>query len=371
MQRTPFAYRGDRALLALPAAGALEHPRGRGSRGRRGALDRGARQPSRTRRRGTSTAKACGRIRGPPPLLYCEAARSGDADAALRSRVDGRQRPRRRPRRRGRGGAVRVGRAGGPRAGAEPAGGHRGRTGRAAGLHAATGAGGAPTQTRPQREPVPPPDPFADLPPWKQRIADQVERYAPRYAVEPRLALAVIAAESNFDHLAVSPKGAQGLMQLIPETATRFNVSAPFDMRENLRGGLAYLRWLLAYYRGNVELAVAAYNAGERAVDKYGGVPPLAIRGSTSGASWPCFPAPRATRSMPGSPDPRRCCRAAALTGVTRSAEDDGLLAVEEDALLRCASGPRGPAPGTRRRGRAPPARRRACCSRRARPPAR
>ena len=125
-------------------------------------------------------------------------------------------------------------------------------------------------------EPVPPPDPFADLPPWKQRIADEVNRYAPRYAVEPRLALAVISAESNFDHLAVSPKGAQGLMQLIPETATRFNVSAPFDMRENLRGGLAYLRWLLAYYRGNVELAVAAYNAGERAVDKYGGVPPFA-----------------------------------------------------------------------------------------------
>ena len=125
-------------------------------------------------------------------------------------------------------------------------------------------------------ESVPPPDPFANLPPWKQQIADQVERYAPRYAVEPRLALAVIAAESNFDHLAVSPKGAQGLMQLIPETATRFNVKSPFNVRENLRGGLAYLRWLLAYYQGNVELAVAAYNAGERAVDKYGGVPPFA-----------------------------------------------------------------------------------------------
>jgi TPR repeat protein len=124
-------------------------------------------------------------------------------------------------------------------------------------------------------EPVPR-DPFADLPPWKQEIADQVTRYAPRYAVEPRLALAVIAAESNFDHRAVSPKGAQGLMQLIPETATRFNVRDPFDVRENLRGGLAYLRWLLAYYQGNVALAVAAYNAGERAVDRHGGVPPFA-----------------------------------------------------------------------------------------------
>jgi hypothetical protein len=128
----------------------------------------------------------------------------------------------------------------------------------------------------PSTGPAPTFDPFANLPPWKQQIADQVERYAPRYAVEPRLALAVIAAESNFDTQAISPKGAQGLMQLIPETALRFNVRNPFNASENLRGGLAYLRWLLAYYQGNVELAVAAYNAGERAVDKYGGVPPFA-----------------------------------------------------------------------------------------------
>ena len=128
----------------------------------------------------------------------------------------------------------------------------------------------------PATESAPAVDPFANLPPWKQQIADQVERYAPRYSVEPRLALAVIAAESNFDPRAISPKGAQGLMQLIPETATRFNVRNPFNASENLRGGLAYLRWLLAYYQGNVELAVAAYNAGERAVDKYGGVPPFA-----------------------------------------------------------------------------------------------
>ncbi|MHB8724596.1 MAG: transglycosylase SLT domain-containing protein [Casimicrobiaceae bacterium] len=118
------------------------------------------------------------------------------------------------------------------------------------------------------------PDPFADLPPWKRKIADLVTQLAPHYGIEPRLALAVIAVESNFDAFARSVKDAQGLMQLLPETAERFKVRNPFDMRENVRGGLAYLRWLLAYYRGEVTLAAAAYNAGEKAVDHYGGVPP-------------------------------------------------------------------------------------------------
>jgi soluble lytic murein transglycosylase-like protein len=117
-------------------------------------------------------------------------------------------------------------------------------------------------------------DPFAELPPYKQKIADLVRRLAPLYGIEPRLALAVIAVESNFDATARSPRDARGLMQLIPETAARFNVRNVLDVNENVRGGLAYLRWLLAYYRGEVKLAIAAYNAGERAVDRYRGVPP-------------------------------------------------------------------------------------------------
>ena len=121
----------------------------------------------------------------------------------------------------------------------------------------------------------PGPDPFASLPPDKAKIAEAVRRLAPRYGIEPRLALSVIAVESNFDRLARSVKNAQGLMQLIPETAARFKVRNPFDMLDNIRGGLAYLRWLLAYYRGEVALAAAAYNAGEGAVDRYGGVPPF------------------------------------------------------------------------------------------------
>ena len=118
------------------------------------------------------------------------------------------------------------------------------------------------------------PDPFAELPSWKQKVADLVTQLAPHYGIEPRLALAVILIESNFDHLAHSVKDARGLMQLLPKTAARFNVRNPFDARDNVRGGLAYLRWLLAYYRGDVTLAAAAYNAGEKAVDRYRGVPP-------------------------------------------------------------------------------------------------
>ncbi len=120
------------------------------------------------------------------------------------------------------------------------------------------------------------PDPFANLPRWKQDIADIVNKIAPTYAIDPRLALAIIAVESNFDPTALSDKGARGLMQLIPKTAARFNVRDAYDVKQNLRGGLSYLRWLLAYYQGRVPLATAAYNAGEKAVDRYGGIPPYA-----------------------------------------------------------------------------------------------
>lgn len=109
-----------------------------------------------------------------------------------------------------------------------------------------------------------------------RRIHELVHKLAPEYGISPRLALAVIRAESNFNPSAVSPKNAKGLMQLIPETAARFNVKKPFDPEQNIRGGLSYLRWLLAYFKGNVSLVVAAYNAGEGAVNRYAGVPPYA-----------------------------------------------------------------------------------------------
>lgn len=108
----------------------------------------------------------------------------------------------------------------------------------------------------------------------KKQIMAIVQRLAPQYGIHPGLAYAVIRAESNFDPLAVSIKNAQGLMQLIPETAARFKVTQPLDPEQNIRGGLSYLRWLLAYFKGDVPLVVAAYNAGEGTVDRYKGVPP-------------------------------------------------------------------------------------------------
>lgn len=102
-----------------------------------------------------------------------------------------------------------------------------------------------------------------------------VEKMAPRFRLDPRLVLAVISVESAFLADAVSSAKAQGLMQLIPATAARFGVRNPFDPAQNLRGGMAYLRWLLDHFDGNVTLALAGYNAGENAVARYGGVPPF------------------------------------------------------------------------------------------------
>jgi len=110
----------------------------------------------------------------------------------------------------------------------------------------------------------------------QEAVFGLVRQLAPQYGVSPRLALAVIRAESNFNPQALSNKNAQGLMQLIPDTSARFNVKQPFDPEQNLRGGLAYLRWLLAYFEGDVSLVAAAYNAGEGAVNRYRGVPPYA-----------------------------------------------------------------------------------------------
>lgn len=105
-------------------------------------------------------------------------------------------------------------------------------------------------------------------------IFEIVERLAPLYHIETDLAMAFIKVESNFNPRATSPKNAQGLMQLIPATARRFNVKDPYNPEDNIKGGLSYLQWLMAYFEGDVRLVAAAYNAGEGAVNKYKGVPP-------------------------------------------------------------------------------------------------
>lgn len=108
----------------------------------------------------------------------------------------------------------------------------------------------------------------------KGPIYEIVSILAPRYDIETDLAMAFIKVESNFNPRARSPKNAQGLMQLIPATSKRFNVKNPYDPEDNIKGGLAYLQWLLAYYEGDIRLVAAAYNAGEGAVDRYKGIPP-------------------------------------------------------------------------------------------------
>jgi soluble lytic murein transglycosylase-like protein len=107
-------------------------------------------------------------------------------------------------------------------------------------------------------------------------LAATVDRIAVEQGVEESLVHSVIRTESNYNPNAVSPKGAQGIMQLIPATAKRFGVSDTFDPQENIQGGVKYLKFLLDYYRGDYAKAIAAYNAGEGAVDKYHGVPPYA-----------------------------------------------------------------------------------------------
>lgn len=108
----------------------------------------------------------------------------------------------------------------------------------------------------------------------RKTVETKVHAMAPRYGLDPRLVLAVIAAESAFDMKAVSPKGAQGLMQLMPQTASRFGVADAFDPEQNLHGGMTYLARLLKQFPGRLDHAIAAYNAGEEAVEQYRGIPP-------------------------------------------------------------------------------------------------
>lgn len=107
----------------------------------------------------------------------------------------------------------------------------------------------------------------------KSAYTDLVEEKAKKHNVDPKLVKSVIRAESNWNSRAVSPKGAMGLMQLMPQTAQLMGVGNAFDPEENIEGGVKYLRYLLGRFNGNLTLALAAYNAGPKAVERKGGVP--------------------------------------------------------------------------------------------------
>lgn len=125
---------------------------------------------------------------------------------------------------------------------------------------------------RPSEAPSPAPAPEVDTP----DLIAMIDKIAADQGVEDSLVHSVIRAESNYNPHAVSPKGAQGIMQLIPATARRFGVGNTFDPRENVLGGVKYLKFLLDYYHDDYVRAIAAYNAGEAAVDRYNGIPPYA-----------------------------------------------------------------------------------------------
>ena len=108
------------------------------------------------------------------------------------------------------------------------------------------------------------------------RYIEDIHTISRQYGVSTVLVEAIVLMESGFDPRAVSPRGAGGLMQLMPETASALGVLDRFNPRENIRGGVRHLRYLLDRYKGSVVLAVAAYNAGEGAVDTYRGIPPYA-----------------------------------------------------------------------------------------------
>jgi len=126
----------------------------------------------------------------------------------------------------------------------------------------------------------------------RKAVEEAVHAMAPGFGLDPQLVLAVIAAESAFDKSAVSPKGAQGLMQLMPQTASRFGVSNAFDPEENLRGGMTYLARLIDQFGGDLDLALAATTPARRRWSSTAGFRRTRRRRSTCGASGPSIVAP-------------------------------------------------------------------------------
>jgi soluble lytic murein transglycosylase-like protein len=151
-------------------------------------------------------------------------------------------------------------------------------------------------------------------------IDQLVQQTANHYQVDPELIHAMIRVESGYDSRAVSSKGAMGLMQLIPTTAQRFGVTNPFDPKQNIEGGVNYLKYLLNLFGGDLPLSLAAYNAGEHSVQRSGGIPAIPetqnyVRKITSIYQSGDIPAPAKT----ATPEPLR-------PPITRSVDEFGVV---------------------------------------------
>ncbi len=133
----------------------------------------------------------------------------------------------------------------------------------------------------------------------KEKYDPYIQTIAAEHGVDADFVHAVITAESAYNRYAISRAGAQGLMQLMPSTASAYGVKDVFDPEDNIRGGVKFLKMLLRLYNGNLKKTLAAYNAGQEAVKKYGGIPPTPKRGHTSAGSWPPT-RPRRLRDEPG-----------------------------------------------------------------------
>jgi hypothetical protein len=107
-----------------------------------------------------------------------------------------------------------------------------------------------------------------------QKVENLIQQISEKHAIDPDLVKAVAKVESNYNTYAVSRRGAMGIMQLLPYTAKRFGVSNIFDTRQNIEGGIKFLKFLMEMFPNNLANILAAYNAGEKAVLKFGGVPP-------------------------------------------------------------------------------------------------
>ena len=147
---------------------------------------------------------------------------------------------------------------------------------------------------------------------------EMIHAAAKRHDIDPALVRAVVKVESNFNPFAVSSRGAKGLMQLVPATARRFGVKNLFDPKANLDGGVRYLKYLMTLFAGDLRLSLAAYNAGENAVDRHSGVPPFPETQDYLRRISEIYPLSAASRSVANS--------GMASTAIGKYVDNDGVV---------------------------------------------